>query len=210
MGSRGWLVMALLAITSCGRIGFDPGAPGTTCSQDSECATGHCIAQQCCETACEGTCATCRTGVCEPLPSACSGDCAACDATPTGFDCAPSPAACSALCSSAVCTGSSTAFTCDVASCCATSSAPNLAGSCSTGPSTLIGDGCRFVYDYYSFMSASNFFEVLWDEQLCQNGTWMPFDSGNDSFPCSGCTHDTRNTWSDSCASTVLQETVCP
>jgi hypothetical protein len=74
----------------------------------------------------------------------------------------------------------------------------------------LLGDGCHFSYDYASYVMASNFVEIQWDEEVCQNGTWMTFDSGLDAIPCSGCVQDTHNTWSDTCGNAAGLTQVCP
>jgi len=215
-----WAVCALGAVglAGCGRIDFErcpaacgTGAPSDACGSDRECATGHCADGVCCDTACDGTCASCATGTCEAVPTACSGDCASCDASDGGFSCAPSPAACNTLCSSAVCTGADTAYSCDTSTCCATAVAPNFTGSCGgTATSVLVGDGCHFSYDWSSWVMANNFVNLMWDEQVCQQGTWVTFDAGGDAFPCGGCVHDTHVTWTDSCGNRSAASYVCP
>ena len=49
-----------------------PGASGTTCSADTECASGICVAGICCDKACAGTCESCSLasslGTCMPVP----------------------------------------------------------------------------------------------------------------------------------------------
>jgi len=57
---------------------------------------------------------------------------------------------------------------------------------------------------------ASNFVELMWDEQVCQQGSWVPFDSGADAVPCGGCEHATRNTWTDTCGNASALSYVCP
>jgi hypothetical protein len=74
----------------------------------------------------------------------------------------------------------------------------------------LLGDGCRFEYDYYNCFPSCSFFEVDWDVEECQNGVWMSVDSGADAYPCSGCSQDIRNTWSDTCGNTTTTQQICP
>ncbi len=119
-------------------------------------------------------------------------------------------AACTSLCASAVCAGSGTAFACDASSCCSTAVSPNIHGSCSTGPTAVLGNGCNFEYDYSSWIMANNFVELDWDVEQCQQGTWVTVDSGTDAVPCTGCTQDTRNTWSDTCGNSTMTQNVCP
>jgi hypothetical protein len=88
--------------------------------------------------------------------------------------------------------------------------APNRGGSCSTAPIVMLGDGCEFRYDYASYAVASNFTEFDWDYQRCEAGAWVQFDSGADAFPCNGCVHETRNTWSDSCGNLAAFSQACP
>ncbi|HSD89793.1 MAG TPA: hypothetical protein VLB44_19815 [Kofleriaceae bacterium] len=202
-----WVVGMLVPLAACGRLGFDRAQP---CSIDPDCASDHCVAGLCCDRPCDGTCNSCETGTCLPLPSACSGDCVSCEASGDGFSCIAAPTACTTLCSSATCDGAGTAFSCNTSSCCSTATAPNLGGSCATGPTVLLGDGCHFSYDYSAYVMANNFINVEWDEEVCVGGTWMTFDAGVDAFPCSGCVHDTHNTWSDTCGNAAGFTQVCP
>lgn len=42
---------------------------GCACSADTQCASGHCVAERCCEDACDDGCASCNAeGVCETHP----------------------------------------------------------------------------------------------------------------------------------------------
>lgn len=42
---------------------------GCACSADTQCASGHCVAERCCEDACDDGCASCNAeGLCEPHP----------------------------------------------------------------------------------------------------------------------------------------------
>jgi hypothetical protein len=47
---------------------------GGACSNDSSCASGHCIGTVCCATAC-GTCNECSTGTCRPVAAGWTPDC---------------------------------------------------------------------------------------------------------------------------------------
>lgn len=204
---RDWGVLIAFAVSACGRLQF---TPIQSCQQDAECASAHCVDGVCCDRACSGSCHTCAFGVCSAVATQCTGDCASCEATRDGFECMPVASTCTALCSSATCSGTGTAYACDFGSCCSTGNAPNLGGSCATGPIALLPDGCHFAYDYSSWISASDFVAYDWNEQLCMQGTWVTFDAGADAFPCSGCTHDTRNSWSDTCGNTTAFTQVCP
>lgn len=214
------LVIGVVALASCGRIGFDSCPiercgtiePGAGCTMDGDCTTGYCVANVCCDAPCDGTCNTCVSGTCVPDASACIGDCASCARAGGGFSCAAAPAMCtgSGTCGTGTCGGAGTTFACDYGTCCSTAVAPNIVGSCSTGPTVVLGDGCSFEYDYASWNMLSNFVEVTWDVQQCQQGTWVSIDSGADAFPCTGCTHDVRNTWSDTCGNVSMRQTVCP
>ncbi len=207
-------LIAAVALAACGRFHFDTCSSdcraGDQCVDDAECTSGHCVAGVCCDSACSGTCDECTTGTCMPVPAACQGDCASCEPDGTGFHCVPAPAACAATCTSATCVGTGTMFSCDMSSCCSTETAPNRAGSCATGPVVQLGDGCRFVYDYSSWISANNFVELDWNEQICQQGVWVEFDVGADAIPCTGCAHETRNAWSDTCGNASAFVQVCP
>jgi hypothetical protein len=63
----------------------------------------------------------------------------------------------------------------------------------------MVPAGCRFEYDYNSCCTITDYIEVQWDVEECMAGAWVSVDSGADAFPCPGCTHEIRNTWSDTC-----------
>jgi hypothetical protein len=211
------MVLVMIGLAACGRIGFETCPetcgtiePGSACTDDRDCATGHCADGVCCDSACAGSCDSCASGTCVADPSACTGDCASCVVADGGFSCAPVPAACVGACGAGTCSGAGARFVCSFGTCCSTAVAPNIAGSCSTGPAVVLADGCSFEYDYSSWTMASNFVELDWDVEQCQQGTWVSIDSGADAVPCTGCTHDTRNTWSDTCGNTTMRQNVCP
>lgn len=74
----------------------------------------------------------------------------------------------------------------------------------------MLGDGCEFHYDYSSYVMASNFVEYNWDYERCQAGAWVTIDASSDAFPCTGCAHETRNTWTDTCGNLTMFTQVCP
>jgi hypothetical protein len=49
------------------------GEAGSACATDAECGLGHCVAEVCCERACEGACEECSTGACLPVPAGSHG-----------------------------------------------------------------------------------------------------------------------------------------
>ncbi len=99
----------LLALVGCSAVlGLDPRegglADGGPCEDARDCASDHCVAAICCDTACNDGCQECATGTCGPMPlgtscdsvadGVCNGDgaClgahgAACDARQMGAEC---------------------------------------------------------------------------------------------------------------------------
>ena len=74
----------------------------------------------------------------------------------------------------------------------------------------LLGDGCSFEYDLTSVAIANYYMEIDWDVEQCQNGTWVAVDTGADAYPCSSCSVETRNIWSDTCGNATARTQVCP
>ncbi|MBX3184341.1 MAG: hypothetical protein KF915_17060 [Polyangiaceae bacterium] len=121
---------------------------GSVCSGDGQCASGHCVDGVCCDTACEGQCASCAEpgtiGVCSPIAGSPRGGRASCGGTGV---CAGS---CEGTSQSCVFPGGS--VTCAAGSCqdgvATPSSVCNGSGSCLSGsarachPYACSGDRC--------------------------------------------------------------------
>jgi hypothetical protein len=64
---------------------------GITCSEARECASGHCVDGYCCNTACDGLCASCsqNPGTCSPIVMGTdpAGECGTCQTCDGGYAC---------------------------------------------------------------------------------------------------------------------------
>ncbi|MFO0585663.1 MAG: hypothetical protein U0229_25560 [Anaeromyxobacter sp.] len=139
-------------------------APGTACTQASDCGSGHCVDGVCCDTACTGQCEACdvagHAGTCSPATgvphgarAACATDGSACGGACDGAD-RTNCAYPTSSCRTASCTGGTAtlAASCDGAGHCPaaqtqacapyTCSAGACAGNCSVDSDCATGSYC--------------------------------------------------------------------
>lgn len=85
--------------------------PGQSCTENSKCASGHCVDDVCCNTACGGNCDRCNLsgfeGTCKLVDDACTGNCDKCGLS---GNCEADSTHCSGDC--VLCTGGGNAFDC--------------------------------------------------------------------------------------------------